>query len=477
MNLEDAQDEKIAEINAEFHSEGKDLELTNTEFKAMSAICNGTESDNIPDDIKALAAQIYLGTAVENSLKSKETPKETKEALENGRFEHIPGHTIKEAFSGLYNDEPDVKYFLCAVFDALAKIAQENKTKEEALKIAKDLPRLQSIRPQRHTMPNTMLANELQRGGIIDAGEQVLAVLGTGKRAKSNGEIITTSVIATYQQGDDITVKGNYTEYDRQVQDAFCSLYEYGDKSHIVTVPMIYRAMTASSIDPSPQQAGAITRSIEKQRRINVVIDASKELERRGVTDENGNPVKFKYDDFLLSLKGIEVTAGGKKVKAYQMKDPPLLLTYSKLTKQLLTVKSDYLDIKEVTTKGNITKNSLRNTESRISIKGYLIRRIEVLRHDIEQATDNLRRYEARRKKDPTLPEKAVSDFRQQTNRILFETLFDETGQTTSNRAQTKDNRDFALQCLDYWKAIGTIKGYTIVKGNKNSMRGVDLLL
>lgn len=377
------------------------------------------------------------------------------------------------------NTDPETGEPIKSIFERCLERAKERKeTADAATRLAAELPRLQSVIPAKHTMPNNYLANELQHGGIIDAGKLNLPVLGDGQKARRGGELITTSVIATYQPGEGVTIKGNFTEYDRQVQDAICSLHEYGDIGHTFTPAMVYRAMTngTDSEKPSPQQIGAVTRSIEKQRHIFVQVDASAEFEKRGITDINGNPIRFKVDDYLLSLKGLEVTAGGKTVKGYYIKDTPLLLQYAKLTKQLLTVKSDLLDIRRIDSKGNICE-SIPNTESRIVIKGYLLRRIEVIKHDIARAKDNFRKYNGRRKKEPTLPEKKDSDFMQQSNRILFETIFEETGQQTSDRRTQKNNRDYAMQCLDYWKANGHIKGYSIVKGARNTIRGIDLAL
>lgn len=375
------------------------------------------------------------------------------------------------------NTDPETGEPIKSIFERCLDRAKERKeTAEAATRLAADLPRLQSVIPTKHTMPNNYLANELQHGGIIDAGRLNLPVLGDGKQARRGGELITTAVIATYQPGEGVTIKGNFTEYDRQVQDAICSLWEYGDIDHTFTPAMVYRAMTngKDTAAPSPQQIGAVTRSIEKQRHIFVQVDASAEFEKRGITDANGKPIRFKVDDYLLSLKGLEVTAGGKTVKGYYIKEAPLLLTYSRMTKQLLTVKSDLLDIRRIDSKGCICE-SVSNTESRITIKGYLLRRIEILKYDIARAKDNCRKYRNRRKKDPTLPEKQPADFMQQSNRVLFETIFAETGQTSTNREIQRRNRDYAMQCLDYWKATEHIKGYSVVKGERGAIRGIDL--
>ncbi len=365
------------------------------------------------------------------------------------------------------------------------KITTENSTEDSqskppglnAIVSISDLPYLHSSGPpKKHAIPNNYLANELQHGCIIDAGSLNLPSLGTSQKALKKGKLITTSVIAAYQPNEDVTIQGNYTEYDRQVQNAICSLWLYGDPCHIVTPAMVYRAMTNNdAVQPSPQQLGAVTRSIEKQWNIFVSIDASAEFEKRGIRGEDGKPIKWKRKQHLLEMHLDDVKNGKKITKAYTLLSEPLLLTYSRLTKQLLTVKSELLDIKRVDSTGT-THESITNTESRISIKGYLLRRIEVIKHDIQQAKANFQKYGNKVKNDPSLPKKSIVDFMQQNHRILFETVFYETGQQNSNRETQRRNRDYAIQCLDYWKAIGHIKDYSIVKGEKNKIRGVLII-
>lgn len=357
----------------------------------------------------------------------------------------------------------------------LNNFIEKRETKKAETQLKENLPRLKSVMPEKHTIPNNFLANELQHGEIIDAGKLSLPALGESDRAFKKGELVTTSIIATYQPGEGVTIKGDYNEYDRQVQDAICSLWQYGDIDHVFTPAMVYRAMTNNAgSQPSPQQIRDVTNSIEKQRHIFVKVDASAEFEKRGITDENGKPIRFKVDDYLLSVKGLEVTAGGNTVKGYYIKEAPLLLTYSRLTKQLLTTKPELLDIKRIDANGKIGE-SVANTESRIAIKGYLLRRIEVLRYNTERSAEHFRKYQSRRTKNQNLPEKDISDFMKQSNRILFDTLFEETGQQTTDRRTQKNNRDYAMQCLDYWKATGHIKNYSIVKGDRNSIRGIEL--
>ena len=100
-------------------------------------------------------------------------------------------------------------------------------------------------------------------------------------------------------------------------------------------------------------------------------------------------------------------------------------------------------------------------TPERQAMTGYIVRRLAVMEYDQNRAKENKRKYDAKRRKDPSLPEKPLAAFREQSDTILFETLFTETGANTTNRDRQMDNRNFCFDVLDYQKAIGTFKGYT----------------
>ncbi|MDE7104743.1 MAG: hypothetical protein K2O36_02550 [Ruminococcus sp.] len=311
----------------------------------------------------------------------------------------------------------------------------------------KMLPTLQSKLPEWHTMPIQKLASELQHD-LINNGAIDLIVAGKGKKNE-----ITSYVLATYEQPEAITMTGKpYTEFDRQVQDAVSSLWEYGHKDHIITPDMVARAMThkTQTEKVSPQFKGAVTKSIEKMRRIHITLDASEEIKKRKSTLDGEQIDSFKVDDYLLSLKGIEIGAGGKTVKGYLIQSEPLLLTYAKMTKQLATVDAQLLDIKEVDKKGNITI-SIKSNEARVAINGYLLRRIAVMKND------------RRTNKKP-----------KQSNIILFESLFEETGIPQDSHARRM--KDYAFQVLDYFKAMDYIKGYTKRK-SKGKGGGIDAVI
>lgn len=333
-----------------------------------------------------------------------------------------------------YKEKPDL-YFDIAAYTVDFIIEKYDMSELlTAAEVQTVLPQLTSIIPQKHLIPNNKLANSLTKD-IIDAGAIDLVVSGRGKSE------ITTRCVLSYE-GENVTLSSRqpFTEYDRQVADAVTSLYEYGDESHIVTAATVYRAMVhaTETETPSPQQIGAVTRSLDKMRFVRVQIDCSEELTRRKLSLNGAQVTGGKIDTYLLALDKLEVTAGGQRVTAYKVIKTPILYDYSRLTGQVLTVPAALLDIRDK------SGAKVANTEKRIAIKGYLMRRISVMKGK----TGN-----------------------RQSNHILYESIYDEVsdGKELSRKDQ-QSIRDYIGLVMDSWKREGFIKGYTeLTSGRKKT--------
>lgn len=302
------------------------------------------------------------------------------------------------------------------------------------------LPKLQSLIPQKHLIPNNKLANSLTKD-IIGAGIIELKVSG-----KKEPELLTRCILNYEGANVKLSSRQPFTEYDRNVADAVTSLYEYGDASHIITAAQVYRAMVhaTKTETPSAQQIGAVTKSLDKMRFVRVQIDCSQELTRRKVSLNGAQVIDGKIDTYLLAMKKIEVTAGGQRVSAYKILEPPILYEYSSLTGQVLTVSADLLDVR------NNAGVKVNNTELRIAAKGYLLRRISVM--------------------------KGKSGGRQ-SHTIKYSSLYEEVcpGQTL-RRIEQQRLRDYIAIVLKNWTWKGFISGYTdTFQGNKKI--GVEIKL
>lgn len=232
-----------------------------------------------------------------------------------------------------------------------------------------ELPMLQSLIIQKHVIPNNKLANMMTRDVVEDGPFELTNVAGRGKGAAK------VRCIVTYE-GDNVEILGKhpFTEYDRQVFNAVCSLFIYGHKSHLISPAMVYRAMTHDecSMSPSPQQIAAVTKSLDKMRFMRVVINWREEAEKRKLqlTPEykiNGG----QYDDYLLPMSKISANINGQERTAYKILSTPILYEYARVAGgQVITIPAAALDVWESPGRKSA------NTEKRIAIKGYLLRRV-----------------------------------------------------------------------------------------------------
>lgn len=331
--------------------------------------------------------------------------------------------------------------FSSGKFDALIESAASRigttEADREAREVREALPRLTSIVPQKRVIPMNKLANSLRE--LIDVGERDLTVIDEGKPTEVN-----TRCIVSYE-GDNVTLSGRqtFTEYDRNVADAVTSLYLYGDSSHVVTPASVYRAMVhaTESETPSPQQIGAVTKSLDKLRFVRVRVNLVDEFTRRNISLNGEQIVDGEIDTYLLALTKLKVSTGGKAITAYKIMSTPILYEYAHLVGQVSTVPAKLLDIRDE------TGAKVTNTEQRIEIKSYLLRRIE-------------------RMKGKT--------GKKQSRHITYADLYKNLEEEAPSRKKQQQIREYVAKCLDSWTRDGYIKGYTdLVEGR--SKRGVEI--
>lgn len=354
------------------------------------------------------------------------------------------------------NGQPIVSLFEITAKAAAEKAAAAAQTEAEAAAIERgveNLPMLQALTAASHVMVNNPLMNALQQKPVINAGAFDLVVSNAAGRRPET----TAYTMVTYDPGDTgVTLTDPHlTEYERQVSDAVISLWEEAAKRKtdaVFTPDMVFRAMPGGSDKPSAQQRGAIVRTIEKLRRLHITLDATEEMLKRGAIKPGET---WKIDDFYLAVRRIEnvkVKGGGRQANyAYLVTMEPIILTYSNITNQLLTVPAKYTAIEKVK-RGNPSGELLPMTADRQAMTGYLLRRIAIMKRD-------------RKNKHP-----------HQSTTILFDTLFAETGTATGDRKQTMLNRNFCFEVLDYWKATGYIKDYTRQQKGR-SITGIEIIL
>ena len=176
-------------------------------------------------------------------------------------------------------------------------------------------------------------------------------------------------------------------------------------------------------------------------RFVRVQIDCSEELTRRKLSLNGAQVTGGKIDTYLLALDKLEVTAGGQKVTAYKVIKTPILYDYSRLTGQVITVPAALLDIRD--------KNGAKvaNTERRIAVKGYLMRRIERM----NGKTGN-----------------------RQSRHILYSDLYENVCEGEPSEKEQRLIREYVGLVLESWKRDKYITGYTeLTQGRKKT--GVDI--
>lgn len=364
-------------------------------------------------------------------------------------------------------EEPEQLQTQLDLIAATALRTPEDGKEDTPAALIEKIKKMPVLNPQAHIMPNNALMNAMQYSDAFNAGELALPVI----PAKGRQKEISAYTIINYNP--DETSTGNtgvtitdpkLTEYERNVSNAIISLWFEAEKLNVepvFTTDTIYRAMPGGGEAASPQQKSAITKAFEKFRRIHMTIDATDELRKRGAIKSSET---FKLDDYYFNVRRAKRTSkhSGQSVIAYQMIGKPVILQYAEMTGQILSVPAKHLTIRKIDKSGRISTELVTMNADRQAITGYMMRRIAVMKHDLDAARDRLKSYERKRKQNPgqELPQKPLAAFRQQSNTILFESLFAQVGISTTDRKQLMLYRNFCYEVLEYWKATGFIKGY-----------------
>ena len=327
-------------------------------------------------DIKILSNEKATPSDIDNLLSGEYSLYELPDALE-----FLLSVSIKALFSvtqkfDAYKDTMEhlEKIFslvldeFCMIQEKRYEYLQEQLKKYDAETEKDELEFMKTILPSLYIIPTHKLAGELPKN-MLNNGEIPLKL---GENIITYNEF--SSELECKNPNMELSNPDEYTAYDVVVQDAIISLYVAGNECF--TPEAVYRTMTGATGDYYTQKISddaidKIVESIEKMRRIRLTIDFSQEAAERNV-----NISSYKMDDMLLSLKRIRMKTSGKlggtKITAYKFNSAPILYDYiQKVSKQIATVPIQRLQ----------TKKAVRNTDSVIKIREYLIKRIELLKN------------------------------------------------------------------------------------------------
>ena len=137
-------------------------------------------------------------------------------------------------------------------------------------------------------------------------------------------------ILRTYAITVDLTapeLKGteNVTEYDKSVHNVAVSIgkaNKHGFFTARELATVLYYGDNPSHSRPSPQQIGAVTKSIEKQALIRLTIDWTEHIKLNNKGNLPEDATNFKVKDYMLPVREYTATIGGKTLHGYQFIDP-----------------------------------------------------------------------------------------------------------------------------------------------------------
>ena len=220
-------------------------------------------------------------------------------------------------------------------------------------------------------------------------------------------------------EADNVILKSGYdlklTEFDRAVFGAIASLYKAGNR--IMTIATIYRVMTGTQDSGyiGDSQRKQVMNSISKMRCIYVEVDCSEEAQRIHKDDT----LSVKYEAHFLETEILTVESGGSSsVKAYFIKDEPVLARYANYVNQVIQIPFNLLSV------------GGSNSAERIAIRFYLLRRI-------------------------------LANTGKMANIILYTSIY-EVADTGTDKFKREKARSFVHKCLEAWQRLGLLKSYEI---------------
>lgn len=211
----------------------------------------------------------------------------------------------------------------------------------------------------------------------------------------------------------DVSLPERITKRDCYINTVCASLFEAGNS--VITPEMIYRTLNGinSETGISPQAIASITRSINKQRLIDIQIDCSEQAKLYGLQGAI-------FRGYMLPCDVVEVeTANGFKKTAYRLLKMPPIYEYSKAFKHIRTIPAEITSI-----------NALRGSDEITTIKFYLLEQIESMRGN------------------------------GRNNTMLYSTIFTACEIDINNRKAAKKYRDYIKQMLAQWTEQQYINGW-----------------
>ena len=241
-------------------------------------------------------------------------------------------------------------------------------------------------------------------------------------------------------EGEGVQMRGRQkiTKYDQAVHNAISSLWAAGNRD--ISPQEIFRTMNGSTTGKVKEaQVKKVHESVNKMMFTRLYLNMSADIQSGGLKIQDQRVTKGVVETQMIQATIVSLqTSNGQTIRGYKLADEPMLYTYSKAKKHVLSVGLDLLD----------TSDEVSNTDDVIVIREYLLQQIENMRHGY---------------RDNTV--------------IDYETIKESTGVTVLDGKQYQQAfRESVKRILLSWKKKGYIQGYTDHKAGR-TIKGVKIIL
>ena len=273
-------------------------------------------------------------------------------------------------------------------------------------------------------------------------------------------EVVYVAAI-DFANDNNVNVNAKIDAYDMAIINAIGSLYithqtkEPGETCYLTPMD-IWRFMNGKEsnekIKMTPNQEKQLLLHIDKLRFTKFEIDLKDQMKKWGITFDNRYTQNTgKADDAILNLSGVQIyTSRNKKqtTYGYRVNTEPILFTYSRYRKQIITVDKSLLNVTD--------KKSLG--ENTIVFKNYLLKRIENYKHGYLKS-----------------------------NTIKLETIYRETGILEPEQRRTEEThtsktaylsairKERAKDCKEIEHILKTWEAAKYIKGFKKEGKGSEI--
>ncbi len=151
------------------------------------------------------------------------------------------------------------------------------------------------------------------------------------------GGLTTTYYVYVDMTAPELEGTENITEYDESVHNMAISLAsanEYGFFTARQLATVLYRGDNPNNSLATPQQVGAVTKSIEKLRHVDITVDWTEHIKLNS-KDQLPEDTSYKVRGYMLPVEEHEVIINGQKVEGYRFISEPPLYKYARSVGQI----------------------------------------------------------------------------------------------------------------------------------------------